>query len=235
MLELKDYSVNPILEGINIKFDIGRTYIVMGANGVGKSTLLHSIMGRPDLEVNGTLEFNGKDISELEVEERAKAGMFVGFQSPTSIPALSNFQFLKQALDTKGKDIKATLDKFKSLTNELNLPEGWDKRNLNTDASGGEKKKNELIQMQMLNTTLAMLDEPDSGLDVDAINTLVKRLTNYIESDDNRCLIIISHYQQLIEKLNPQTVTIFRRDGSATQTDDISITQTILESGFDAV
>ena len=86
MLELKDYSVNPILEGINIQFDIGRTYIVMGSNGVGKSTLLHSIMGRPDLDVQGTLKLNGEDISELEVDERAKLGMFVGFQAPTSIP-----------------------------------------------------------------------------------------------------------------------------------------------------
>jgi Fe-S cluster assembly ATP-binding protein len=210
MLELKDYSVNPILTGINIKFDIGRTYIIMGANGVGKSTLLHSIMGRPDLEVNGTLEFNGKDIKELEVEERAKAGMFVGFQSPTSIPGLSNFQFLKQALDTKGKDIKATLDKFKSLTNELNLPEGWDKRNLNTDASGGEKKKNELIQMQMLNTTLAMLDEPDSGLDVDGIKALSKQLNEWRTPDNT--LIVVTHYEKLIESLNPDAVIVLKKD-----------------------
>ena len=124
---------------------------------------------------------------------------------------------------------------FLDLLKEYNLPDAWDKRHLNVQASGGEKKKNELIQLELLKPSVAILDEPDSGLDVDAINTLVKRLTNYIESDDNRCLIIISHYQQLIEKLNPQTVTIFRRDGSATQTDDISITQTILESGFDAV
>ena len=173
MLELKDFSVNPILEGINIQFDVGRTYIVMGSNGVGKSTLLHSIMGRPDLDVQGTLELNGQDISELEVDERAKLGMFVGFQAPTSIPGLSNFQFLKQALDTKGKDIKETLDRFKSLTSTLGLPEGWDKRNLNTDASGGEKKKNELIQMELLDPEVVILDEPDSGLDIDAIQTSV--------------------------------------------------------------
>ena len=159
MLELKDYSVNPILEGINIEFDVGRTYIVMGANGVGKSTLLHSIMGRPDLDVKGTLKFNGKDISELEVDERANLGMFVGFQAPTSVPGLSNFQFMKQALNTEGKNIRTTLEKFKALTHTLGLPEGWDKRNLNTDASGGEKKKNELIQMSMLPTKLAMLDD----------------------------------------------------------------------------
>ena len=231
MLELKDYSVNPILEGINIKFDIGRTYIVMGANGVGKSTLLHSIMGRPDLEVNGTLEFNGKDISELEVEERAKAGMFVGFQSPTSIPGLSNFQFLKQALDTKGKDIKATLDKFKSLTNELNLPEGWDKRNLNTDASGGEKKKNELIQMQMLNTTLAMLDEPDSGLDVDGIKALIEQLNSWRTKDNT--LIVVTHYQKLVEGLNPDKVLVLKKD--EVLTGGMELADKIFSQGFESV
>ncbi len=210
MLELQNYSVDPILEGINIEFDKGRTYIVMGANGVGKSTLLHSIMGRPDLNVEGTLKFNGEDISELEVDERAKAGMFVGFQSPTSIPGLSNFQFLKQALDTKGKDIKATLDKFKSITNTLGLPEGWDKRNLNTDASGGEKKKNELIQMQMLNTKLAMLDEPDSGLDVDGIKALSKQLNEWRTPDNT--LIVVTHYEKLIESLNPDAVIVLKKD-----------------------
>ena len=95
----------------------------MGSNGVGKSTLLHSIMGRPDLDVSGEITFNGQDISEMEVDERAKAGMFVGFQSPTSVPGLSNFQFLKQALDTKGTEIRQTLEKFKGLSHSLGLPD----------------------------------------------------------------------------------------------------------------
>ena len=209
MLKLANYSVSPVLENINVEFDVGRTYIVMGANGVGKSTLLHSIMGRPDLEVSGSIQFNNEDILELEVDERARLGMFVGFQHPTSIPGLSNFQFIKQALNTKGSDIKQTLENFKGISHSLGLPEGWDKRNLNTDASGGEKKKNELIQMNMLKTQLAMLDEPDSGLDVDAM----KQVSNGVNSlrSDNRSFLIITHYQRLLNYIKPDFVHIMAK------------------------
>ena len=231
MLELKDYSVNPILEGINIEFDIGRTYIVMGANGVGKSTLLHSIMGRPDLDVKGTLKLNGQDISELEVDERANLGMFVGFQAPTSVPGLSNFQFMKQALNTEGKDIRTTLEKFKALTHTLGLPEGWDKRNLNTDASGGEKKKNELIQMSMLPTKLAMLDEPDSGLDVDGIKALSKQLNEWRTADNT--LIVVTHYEKLIESLDPDAILVLKKDHIVGG--DKTLAQKIFAEGFDSV
>ena len=231
MLKLANYSVEPVLEGINIEFDIGRTYIVMGSNGVGKSTLLHSIMGRPDLDVSGEITFNGQDISEMEVDERAKAGMFVGFQSPTSVPGLSNFQFLKQALDTKGTEIRATLEKFKGLSHSLGLPDGWDKRNLNTDASGGEKKKNELIQMQMLNTQLAMLDEPDSGLDVDGIKALSKQLNEWRTADNT--LIVVTHYEKLIESLNPDAVIVLKKDHVVGG--DKELAQRIFAEGFDSV
>jgi len=231
MLELQNYSVDPILEGINIEFDTGRTYIVMGANGVGKSTLLHSIMGRPDLNVEGTLKFNGQDISELEVDERANLGMFVGFQAPTSVPGLSNFQFMKQALNTEGKHIRETLERFKALTHTLGLPEGWDKRNLNTDASGGEKKKNELIQMSMLPTKLAMLDEPDSGLDVDGIKALSKQLNEWRTADNT--LIVVTHYEKLIESLDPDAILVLKKDHIVGG--DKTLAQKIFAEGFDSV
>ena len=140
MLKLKDFSVEHILDNVSTTFDIGKTYVVMGSNGVGKSTLLHSIMGRPDLNVDGDISFMGSDISDLEVDQRAKLGLFVAFQSPTSIPGLSNFQMLKQALNLKGSEIAPTLTKFKENSNALKLPSDWDKRNVNHDASGGEKK-----------------------------------------------------------------------------------------------
>ena len=115
-----NYAVEDVVEGINVKFDAGRTYVIMGANGVGKSTLLHSIMGKPTLNVKGTVEFLGQDVTDLEVDERAKLGMFIGFQAPTSIPGLSNFQFIKQVKDIPVTEIKDNLDKFKNLmkTNE---------------------------------------------------------------------------------------------------------------------
>ena len=231
MLKLTKYSVEPVFSDIDIEFDIGRTYIVMGANGIGKSTLLHSIMGRPDLEVTGSIEFNGEDISELEVDERARAGMFVGFQSPTSVPGLSNFQFIKQALNTSGPNIRETLEKFKALSHTLGLPQGWDKRNLNTDASGGEKKKNELIQMNMMNTQLAMLDEPDSGLDVDGIKALSKQLNEWRTADNT--LIVVTHYEKLIESLNPDAVIVLKKDHVVGGGKELA--QRIFAEGFESV
>lgn len=238
MLVTQEFTIE--VEGKEILSDLTLDYgpgihIVMGPNGIGKSTFAHALMGNPAYNSSGAVQIDGKDLLAMEVHERAQAGLFVSFQTPTPIEGLSNYQFMRQCLKEKNVPIKESLGEFKRVAKEYNLPDAWDKRHLNVQASGGEKKKNELIQLELLKPSVAILDEPDSGLDVDAINTLVKRLTNYIESDNNRCLIIISHYQQLIEKLNPQTVTIFRRDGSATQTEDISITQTILESGFDAV
>ena len=120
--------------------------------------------------------------------QRAKLGLFVAFQSSTSIPGLSNFQMLKQALNLKGSEIAPTLTKFKENSNALKLPSDWDKRNVNHDASGGEKKKNELIQLQMLNKKVAMLDEPDSGLDVDGIKTLITTLKDW--HNKNNTLIV---------------------------------------------
>ena len=157
--------------------------------------------------------------------------MFVGFQAPTSIPGLSNFQFMKQALNISGKDIAETLRSFKEVSAKLNLPDNWDKRNLNTDASGGEKKKNELIQMSMLNTKLAMLDEPDSGLDVDGIKALIEQLNEW--RNDNNTLIVVTHYQKLVEGLNPDKVLVLKIDGVLTG--DIELADKIFSQGFESV
>ena len=120
---------------------------------------------------------------------------------------------MKQALNISGKDIAETLRNFKDISGKLNLPDNWDKRNLNTDASGGEKKKNELIQMSMLNTKLAMLDEPDSGLDVDGIKALIEQLKEW--RNDNNTLIVVTHYQKLVEGLNPrQSISLEKRRSS---------------------
>jgi Fe-S cluster assembly ATP-binding protein len=231
MLKLKDFSVEHILDNVTTTFDVGKTYVVMGSNGVGKSTLLHGIMGRPDLNVSGDITFMGSDLLELETDERARLGMFVGFQAPTSVPGLSNFQFMKQALNISGKDIAETLRNFKELSANLNLPDNWDKRNLNTDASGGEKKKNELIQMSMLNTKLAMLDEPDSGLDVDGIKALIEQLNNW--RTENNTLIVVTHYQKLVEGLNPDKVLILKKD--EVLTGGMELADKIFSQGFESV
>lgn len=231
MLKLIDFEIKNVLENVNLTFEEGKTYVIMGSNGVGKSTLLHGIMGRPDLEIGGSIEFNGSEINDLTTDERAKLGIFVGFQSPTSIPGLSNFQFIKQSKKLKAIDIKSSLDKFKELSVSLGLPTDWDKRNLNTDASGGEKKKNELIQMLMLNTKFAMLDEPDSGLDVDGIKSLITQLNNW--KNNNNTLVVVTHYEKLIQGLNPDSVVLLKKDNVTVG--DKSLADKIFSSGFENV
>ena len=230
MLVTQEFTVavdnKAILEDLNLDFGPG-IHIIMGPNGVGKSTFAHALMGNHKYETDGAVQINGKDLLCLETHERAKAGLFLSFQHPTAIEGLSNFQFLRQAIPHRS--ISENLVDYKGYVKEFGLPEGFDKKSLNVEASGGEQKKNEIIQMLMLDPKVAILDEPDSGLDVDAINTLSKQLTNFVTQD--KTLILITHYRQLIEKLNPQTVTVFK-NRSAKQYDDISVAYNILENGF---
>ena len=208
-------------------------HIIMGPNGVGKSTFAHALMGSPTLETSGAVQLNGQDLLEMETYERARAGLFVSFQNPTPIAGLSNFQFMRQALNSNQTTEKLgdSLKKFKDLSTELGLSNEWDKKQLNVEASGGEKKKNELIQLEMLDPQVAILDEPDSGLDIDAIKVLTQKLNNFSQQE-GKTLIIISHYAQLITSLNPQTVTVFNKEGYAKQHTDIQIAYNILENGF---
>lgn len=228
MLKINDLKVNNVLSNINIEFEKGKTYVIMGSNGVGKSTLLHSIMGRPDLDITGEVLFEGQNVLDLEVFERSRLGIFLGFQTPTPIPGLSNFQFIKQALNLSGKEIVDNLKTFKSLASDLSLPESWDRKSINTDASGGEKKKNELIQMNMLNVKLAMLDEPDSGLDVDGIDSLVESLNKWKSAD--RTLVIVTHYEKLINGINPDVVINLK--SSSVDIGDKSLADKIFQNGF---
>jgi len=230
MLVTQEFTVKVqdqiILDDLHLDFGPG-IHIIMGPNGVGKSSFAHALMGNSKYDTNGAVQIDGKDLLCLETHERAKAGLFLSFQHPTSIDGLSNFQFLRQAIPHRS--ISENLVDYKGYVKEFGLPEGFDKKSLNVEASGGEQKKNEIIQMLMLDPKVAILDEPDSGLDVDAINTLSKQLTNFVTQD--KTLILITHYRQLIEKLDPQTVTVFKNQ-SAKQYDDISVAYNILENGF---
>ena len=238
MLVTQEFSIKidgyyTILNDLNLTYGPG-VHVVMGPNGVGKSTLAHGLMGSPTTETSGAVELNGKDLLAMETYERARAGLFVSFQNPTPIEGLSNFQFMRQALNSLQSTDKLgdSLKKFKGMSAELGLSDEWDKKQLNVQASGGEKKKNELIQLEMLNPQVAILDEPDSGLDIDAIKVLTRKL-NVFAQQEGKVLIIISHYAQLINSLNPDTVTIINKSGFATQHDDIQVAYDILENGFD--
>lgn len=231
MLVTQEFTVkvdgNIILDDLHIDFGPG-IHIVMGPNGVGKSTFAHALMGNPKYQTEGAVQIDGKDLLCLETYERAQAGLFLSFQHPTPIQGLSNFQFLRQAIKTSS--ISNSLSTYRELLSEFKLPEGFERKSLNVEASGGEQKKNEIIQMLMLDPKVAILDEPDSGLDVDAINVLSEQLTSFANRE-NKTLIVITHYQQLIEKLSPQSITIFKNK-RAKQFDDISIAYEILENGF---
>lgn len=231
MLKLKNYSVEGILDSIDLEFEKGKTYVIMGSNGVGKSTLMHSIMGKPDYITSGEILFNSEDISSLPVFERARKGIFLAFQTPTSIPGLSNFQLIKQAKGLLSKDIATELASFKKMSSDLKLPDDWHKRNVNTDASGGEKKKNELIQLNMMNVDFAMLDEPDSGLDVDGIKSLISNLNKW--RNENNTLVVVTHYDKLINGLSPDHVIVLKKHGVVLG--DIDTAKEIFEKGFESV
>lgn len=238
MIVTQDFSVyinkQPILKNINLEFGPG-VHIIMGRNGVGKSTFGHALMGNPNYKTDGAAQLNGKDLLAMETFERAQAGLFLSFQNPTPIEGLSNFQFVKQFLPyVENMDsITETLQNFKTLSAKFRLPEGFHSKQLNVEASGGEKKKSEIIQMMLADPMVAILDEPDSGLDIDAINELVVQLNEFMQRDPEKVLIVVTHYDKLIEKLNPDTVTIFGKQ-HATTYDDISVAYEILEHGFSA-
>lgn len=228
MLKIKNLNVNNILKNVTVSFEKGKTYVIMGKNGIGKSTLLHAIMGRPDLDVTGSIVLDNIEITDRTVSDRAKMGMFMGFQSPTSIPGLSNFQLIKQAKNSTGKDLVEDLKHFKKLADELDLPSDWDRKSINTEASGGQKKKNELIQMSMLDVNIAMLDEPDSGLDVDGVDNLIKVLNDW--KKDHRTLVVVAHYEKLINGINPDVVINLTETGAVTGGKELA--DKIFKTGF---
>jgi len=236
MLVTQEFTVkvdgNTILNDLTLEYGPG-IHVIMGPNGVGKSTFAHALMGNPNYDTEGAVEFYGKDLLAMETYERARAGLFISFQTPTPIEGLSNFQFIRQAMVSlnKNNNIKENLSNFRQSATDLGLGTEWDKKQLNLEASGGEKKKNELIQLEMLDPKLAILDEPDSGLDIDAIKILVEKLRAFVDKGD-KTLIIVSHYAELITKLNPDTLTILDKQGNAKQTEDIQIAYDILENGF---
>jgi len=233
MLILQDVTIategKEILNNVNLEFGPGIHFIV-GPNGAGKSTLAHAIMSNPKYDITGGMKYNDTQLDELATWERAQLGLFLSFQNPTPIEGLSNFRLIKEAMNMGTTSyIMDKLNGFRGLAKDLNLPDGWDKKELNVQASGGEKKKNELIQMKMLDQNVAILDEPDSGLDVDAINSLIEQLEDF--NSEDKTIIIVSHYEKLLKSFEPSTVTVVA-NGTATQTTDISVVTKVLSDGF---
>ncbi|MBD8975521.1 Fe-S cluster assembly ATPase SufC [Veillonella magna] len=224
-----------ILKGIDLTINTGEIHVVMGTNGAGKSTLANAIMGNPAYTVTeGKIVFDGKDITEDAVNDRAKAGIFMSFQSPISIPGITVENFIRTAKTTiTGEQQRALAFKkeLKSKMDELSFDSSYAQRYVNDGFSGGERKKNEILQMSILNPKLAMLDETDSGLDVDAVRIVSEGVSRF--HNENNAVLIITHHNSILQKLKPDFVHILI-NGRIVKTGDASLVAEIEKQGYDA-
>ncbi|MFT5137064.1 MAG: Fe-S cluster assembly ATP-binding protein [Arenicella sp.] len=241
MLKVTDLHVSvfdtPILKGLNLEVNAGEVHAIMGPNGSGKSTLSNVIAGRPGYEITqGSIEYMGKDLSELEAEERACEGVFLAFQYPVEIPGVSNMAMLKAAVNSMRKyrgETEMTAGEFlkviKQKAEMVEMKQEFLKRSVNAGFSGGEKKRNEILQMAMLEPKLALLDETDSGLDIDALK-IVSQGINAMRSPD-RAIILVTHYQRLLDYIVPDQVHVLA-DGRIVKSGDKSLALELEEKGY---
>ena len=242
ILKISDLSVstdgNQILNGLNLTVKKGETHAIMGPNGSGKSTLAKTVAGHPDyLITSGKIRFLNKDLLSMSVNERSNLGLFLGFQYPIEIPGLSNTVFLKAAINAQRKflDLKVMpanefLLQLKSTADQLGLDQSFLSRGVNEGFSGGEKKRNEIMQMLMLNPKLSILDETDSGLDIDSMK-VVARGVNSSRSEDSST-IIITHYERLLNYLVPDYVHVFF-DGKIIKTGNLELANELEKKGYE--
>ena len=222
-----------ILKGLNLKINKGETHVIMGPNGAGKSTTANVILNNPEYKkTSGEILFEGENINEESTDKIAKKGVFMSFQSPVEIPGISTFNFLKYAknkVTEKPVKVFEFKDQVKNYMEELSMNPKLVERNLNVGFSGGEKKKNEILQMLVLNPKLAILDETDSGLYVDAIRTVSKGIEMY--KNEENAVLIITHNTRILENLKVDYVHILV-DGKIVKTGDASLAQEIEENGY---
>ncbi|SDG47591.1 Fe-S cluster assembly ATPase SufC [Roseospirillum parvum] len=226
-----------ILKGINLAIEPGTVHAVMGPNGAGKSTLSNVIAGREGYEVTeGEILFNGENIAELSPDERARAGIFLAFQYPVEIPGVTLSTFLKAALNARRKAAGEAeiapvefLKLMRDTARRLNLPDDLIRRPVNVGFSGGEKKRADIFQMSVLEPTLCLLDETDSGLDIDALK-VVSEGVNALRSPE-RGFLVITHYQRLLNHIVPDVVHVFA-DGRIVKTGDASLAEELEANGY---
>ncbi|NOZ42698.1 MAG: Fe-S cluster assembly ATPase SufC [Alphaproteobacteria bacterium] len=241
MLEIKDLHATvagkEILKGVNLVINAGETHAIMGPNGAGKSTLSYVICGREGYEVTaGSVIFKGKNLLAMTPDERAGAGLFLGFQYPVEIPGVSNMNFLRTAVNSqrryRGQDNMAAGDFLKLVrlkAKELDMDPDMLKRPVNVGFSGGEKKRNEMVQMAVLDPVLAVLDETDSGLDIDALKIVAAGI-NRLRSPD-KSILMITHYQRLLDYVVPDFVHVLAA-GRIVKTGDKTLALQLEEKGY---
>lgn len=244
MLEIKNLHAKvegediQILNGVNLKVNAGEIHAIMGPNGSGKSTLSKVVSGHPEYEVTeGEILFNGEDITELDADERAHLGLFLAFQYPVEVPGITNKTLLREAYNTIARanereelDPLEFEDYIESKLEIIDMKDEFLSRSINTGFSGGEKKKNEIFQMAVLNPVLSFLDETDSGLDIDALK-IVSDGVNKIANNEN-AIVMITHYQRLLNYIKPDHVHVMMA-GKIIKSGDISLAEELEANGYD--
>ena len=240
MLKLKELKASigekSIIKGLNLEINPGEVHAIMGPNGSGKSTLANVLSGKDGYTVSGSLKFEDENLQEISIEERARKGIFLAFQYPLEIPGVNTNNFLKTSLNSirkakgnKELDTLSFLKLVKEKSSELGIDEKILSRQLNVGFSGGEKKKNEILQMKILDPNLSILDETDSGLDIDALKIIAKGVNS--SRDDKKSFLVITHYQRLLEYIKPDFVHVLS-DGKIVRTGCGELAEELEKTGY---
>jgi len=240
MLEIKNLQVSinkkNILKGLNLKIKSGEVHAIMGPNGSGKSTLANVLSGKSGYEVSGEMNFNGENLKDVPIEKRAQKGIFLAFQYPLEIPGVNTNNFLKTSLNSVRKakgskelDTISFLKLVREKSEELGIDETTLSRQLNVGFSGGEKKKNEILQMKILDPSFSILDETDSGLDIDALKIIAKGVNS--SRNGKKSFLVITHYQRLLEYIKPDFVHVLS-DGKIIKTGCSDLAEELEKTGY---
>ena len=238
-IEIKDLEVlvnnKKVLNKLNLEINPGEIHVIMGPNGVGKSTLSKVLMGSEDYKVeSGDILADGKSIKDLETDERAKLGMFLSFQNPIDIEGVTNSEFLKVAINERREEPIGLYDfihEMEQSFDELGLKKEMMHRSVNQNFSGGEKKKNEILQMKLLKPNFVILDELDSGLDVDSLKVVCDNVNDYLNDNPNTSVLMITHYQRILDYIKPDYIHILI-NGHIVKTGDATLAKEIEEKGY---
>jgi Fe-S cluster assembly ATP-binding protein len=230
-----DQGVKPILRGVNLTISSGETHAIMGPNGSGKSTLAYTIAGHPRYTVDsGTITLDGEDVLEMSIDERARAGLFLAMQYPVEIPGVTVSNFLrtaKTAIDGEAPALRSWIKELKGSMEALRMDASFGERNVNEGFSGGEKKRHEIVQLELLKPKIAVLDETDSGLDVDALK-VVSEGVNRVKENTGLGVLLITHYTRILRYIQPDFVHVFV-DGRVAEEGGPELAERLENEGYD--